>query len=140
MAKELTDKQKALALIKELHGIRVIPKTFLTELETYIEGEYDYIDDEYVNAYDWNVVYYSYRQSKKNIEWSRQNKNFRSNLNMLRYTLAIAKEWMPKVDAKIKALAKIAERDKDIEYKPIETNRFSKSRSKVNISRFLGDD
>jgi len=137
--KQPSQKDEAIKLIKELHGIRVVPKTFLTELETYVQGEYDFLEGEFVNSYEWDTVILAYKQSYKGIEWAKRNKNFKSNLNMLRYTFKIVEEWLPKMKARKNSLDK-AESKTNIEYENIPVERYSKSRTKVDITRFIGDD
>ncbi len=139
MAKKTpSPKDEAVKLIKELHGIRVVPKTFLAQLENYIQGEYDFLEGEFINSYDWETVLLAYKQSSKQIEWSRRNREFKSNLNMLRYTFKIVEEWLPKIKARKNSVEKVD--NGKIEYENIPVTRYSKSRTKVDISRFIGDD
>ncbi len=58
---------------------------------------------------------------------------------MLRYTFKIVEEWLPKMKARKVSLDKAESRTK-IEYENIPVVRYSKSRTKVDISRFIGDD
>jgi hypothetical protein len=135
--KELTDKEKTLELMKQLHNVRVIPRSFIPQLETFMEGEYDYFEEKYVDVYTWDEVYYGYRSIKKEIEWAMQNRNFNNSLNKFRYTFAILKERLPDVAEHRRKTNKLLEANTNITYTDEEVTRFSKSKSKVDISRFL---
>lgn len=135
--KELTDKEKTLELMKQLHNVRVIPRSFIPQLETFMEGEYDYFEEKYVDVYTWDEVYYGYKSIKKEIEWAMQNRNFNNSLNKFRYTFAILKERLPDVAEHRRKTNKLLEANTNITYTDEEVTRFSKSKSKVDISRFL---
>lgn len=137
MKKELTDREKTLELMKQLHNVRVIPRSFIPQLETFMEGEYDYFEEKYVDVYTWDEVYYGYKSIKKEIEWAMQNRNFNNSLNKFRYTFAILKERLPDVAEHRRKTNKLLEANTNITYTDEEVTRFSKSKSKVDISRFL---
>lgn len=137
MKKELTDKDKTLELMKQLHGVRVIPRSFIPVLEQFMEGEYDHFEEEYVDSYTWDDVYYGYKAIKKEIEWAMQNRNFNSSLNKFRYTFAILKQRLPDVAEHRRKTRNLLEANTKIVYTDEEVKRFSKSKSKVDISKFL---
>ena len=137
LSKEMSDKEKTLALMKELHGVRVIPRSFIPQLEDFMKGQYDHFEEKVVDSYTWDDVYYGYKAIKKDIEWAMQNRNFKNSLNKFRYTFAILKQTLPDVANHRRKRVALMEENTKITYIEEDIKKFSKSTSKVDISRFL---
>ena len=141
--REKKELDRLVEYIKEVHNIKVIPNTFYAPIQDLRNGNTrrGKIIGEIKSkeGYEYNVIRYTYRRYKGNIDWAIRNKSFKGTLNMLRYTLTIVIDKINSVNNDYQK-SKVAKKREDSfiqNEKRAKEYKYTKTKSKNDISDIL---
>ncbi len=145
---ELTELNSLVETIKQSHDINIIPQQFYSFLQDVRNGNEMFGrrgQKKSKQGYTYKTVEETYKQCQSEINWAKQNKEFKNTLNMLRYTLAIIKNNINDIENKIskearqKEITQSTSQQKEDFFYHVNNKqqKFRKSKSKIDASSFL---
>lgn len=141
--REKKELDRLIDYIKEVHNIKVVPNTFYPFIQDLRNGNNRrgriIGEKKFKKGYEYNVIRYTYRKHKGNIEWAIRNKSFNGSFAMLKYTIAIITDKISIVEraySKSK-VAKKREEETIRSNKETKEYRYTRSQNKNDISDIL---
>ena len=129
--------------IKEVHHIKMVPSTFYPFINDLRNGNTRrgkiVGEVKFKKGYEYNVIRYTYRRYKGNVEWAIRNKSFKGTMSMLKYTMAIVVDKINSVnnDYQKSKVAKKREESFIQNDKRVKEYKYTKNKDKNDISDIL---
>lgn len=144
--KEQEELDQLIKVIKEVHGIHQVPQRFYPYLQQLRNGSVMIRNREqkYKEGFPYSVIAETYEYCAKNIKWAKENKNFDSLMNELKYCWFIVNDKIVYVNKRIQVQqAKLQERLNQIEDDPFDYEQreiiYKKAEHENDISAFLDE-
>lgn len=146
--REKEELDELIETIKKVHDIKAIPNQFYPFIQDLRNGNefFGRIGQKRnKEGYRYSVIAETYLKCQSNIDWAKANVNFDNTFGMLKYTLAIIKKNIDKVNEEIERKEHNREVKKTIEDQAINIfkhtikhpTKYRKSKSRVDASNFL---
>ncbi|WP_226035742.1 hypothetical protein [Aquibacillus saliphilus] len=135
-------------VIKEVHGIEVVPPQFFSYLQDLRNGNQLFGkvgQKKSKSGYSYKAISMTYEENKDTINWAKNNRDFNGTMNLLKYTRAIVADKVGQVAYRIESrdrkreFEKATEQQAESVFEHInkQPKKYKKTDSKKDASSFL---